>query len=83
MIKKHPEEWAAIEEERKERERKEDRELQRALLQMQMSKREEMKEAVKEESPKTTKAPYICDICGLDFGAKVTRDKHRQTHTQK
>ncbi len=32
MLKKHPQEWAAIEDERKDRERKEDRELQRLLL---------------------------------------------------
>lgn len=32
MRKKHPQEWAAIEEERKEKERQEDRKLQQALL---------------------------------------------------
>jgi len=38
MVKKHPQEWAAIEEERKERERQEDRELQRLILAGQVPK---------------------------------------------
>jgi len=38
MMKKHPQEWAAIEEERKERERQEDRELQRLILSGQAEK---------------------------------------------
>ena len=41
MLKKHPQEWAAIEDERKERERQEDRALQKLLL----------KGAVKEDKP--------------------------------
>ena len=38
MIKKHPQEWAAIEEEKRERERQEDRELQKLLLSRQAEK---------------------------------------------
>ena len=38
MLKKHPQEWAAIEEERKESERQEDRALNRLLLQSQVTK---------------------------------------------
>ena len=36
MIKKHPQEWAAIKAEKEEREKQEDRELQRMLLKSQM-----------------------------------------------
>lgn len=38
MLKKHPKEWATIEDERKDRERAEDRELNRALLAANMPK---------------------------------------------
>lgn len=37
MVKKHPQEWAAIKSEKEEREKAEDRELQRALLANQLS----------------------------------------------
>jgi len=40
MIKKHPQEWAAIEEERKEKERQEDRALQQLLIESQLPKEE-------------------------------------------
>lgn len=41
MKRKHPQEWAAIEEERKEKERQEDRTLQKLLLASQANKLEE------------------------------------------
>jgi len=41
MIRKHPQEWAAIKEERDRKEKEEDRALQRALLAQQLGKQEE------------------------------------------
>lgn len=79
MMKKHPQEWAAIEEERKEKERQEDRALQRLLLTSQMPK-EPGAPPIEQVPQKTSKAPFICDICGVDFGAYVTMEKHKLTH---
>lgn len=62
MIKKHPQEWRAIEDERKEKERQEDRELQRLLLGRQVNQQ-------------ATKP--ICDICGADFGTEKALEKHK------
>ena len=74
MVKKHPQEWAAIEEERKEGERQEDRALQRLLLKAQLPK-EEKAEPTK---AKIVKAPFVCDVCGADFGSQITMEKHKQ-----
>ncbi len=78
MLKKHPQEWAAIEEERKEKERQEDRQLQRLLLENQMQKESTPAPPVEDMPQETSKAPFICDICGADFGAQITRDKHKE-----
>lgn len=64
MRLKHPQEWAHIEEERKEKERQEDRELQRAILGRVVRNQEESEEvettAVAVEN--TTEAPlYVSD----------------------
>lgn len=80
MMKKHPQEWAAIEEERKEKERQEDRALQRLLLTSQMPKEPTPAPTIEQVPQETSKAPFICDICGLDFGAKITLEKHKATH---
>lgn len=73
MKKRHPQEWEAIEKERKDRERAEDRALQRALIEGVTRK------AVPETE--SNKAPFICDICKADFGAQVILDKHKEeTH---
>ena len=75
MIKKHPQEWAAIEAERTDKEKKEDRELQRLLLTNQV---ERQKGAGKTE--KNPKALFVCDVCGADFGTQAILEKHKQTH---
>jgi len=80
MLKKHPQEWAAIEEERKEKERQEDRALQRLLLTSQMPKEPTAAPSIEQVPQKTSKAPFVCDICGADFGAQITLDKHKATH---
>lgn len=80
MKKKHPQEWAAIEEERKTAEREQDRALQHALLTQQLEKRREIAQEVEQESQKSSKASFICDICGADFGAQITLKRHKETH---
>ncbi len=80
MIKKHPQEWAAIEEERKERERQEDRALQRLLLTSQMPSKEVTNDGTqkpqKEEEIKKT--PFVCETCGADFGTQNILNKHKK-----
>jgi len=60
MKRKHPQEWAAIEEERRERERQEDRELQRLLLRGQIGGAEEPKPIVGRE---LSDNEYYCTEC--------------------
>ncbi len=69
MVKKHPQEWAAIKAEKAEKERKEDRELQHLLLRSQLPK-----EGINLVEPKLT-----CDKCGYDFGTQKVLDKHKLT----
>lgn len=81
MLRKHPQEWAAIEEDRKDRERKEDRDFQRAILKGQFPGTQETdngKARQTQEKQEVTKATFICDTCGLDFGAQITMEKHKQ-----
>lgn len=71
MRKKHPQEWAAIEQERTDKEKAEDRALQRLLLAAQAEKSGEPK---KTEQSQTA---FVCDVCGVDFGSKKTMERHR------
>ena len=70
MIKKHPQEWAAIEQERLETERAEDRALQKLLLAQQLNRLETGNTA---SDKKTT---FVCPECKADFGSQKTLDKH-------
>lgn len=78
MKRRHPQEWETIEEERKRKEREEDRALQRLLLSSQLPKEEKPKEEPKQEMPKSDKAPFVCDVCGLDFGAEIILNRHKE-----
>ena len=61
MKKKHPQEWEAIESERKERERQEDRQLQQALLRGRVIDEEEEDE---DEDRELLDGEYRCSKCG-------------------
>ena len=86
MMLRHSQEWAAIELERQEKERAEDRALQRLLLAQQLVKQEEPpKESAaalqpEREPQETDGPPFLCDICKADFGSKKTMREHRKTH---
>lgn len=67
MIKKHPQEWKAIDEAQKKAEADEDRQLRRLLIQSQLPK------ALKSDK-------FLCDVCQADFGSQITLDKHKLTH---
>ena len=81
MLKKHPQEWAAIDEEQKSKEKEEDRALQRLLIAQQLEKLEKGTKEM-EETPKTGKPKFICDICNADFGTQVIMEKHKAIHKQ-
>ena len=87
MQLKHKAEWAAIEAEKKEKERQEDRALQQYLVAQAAGAigkpKPEVKEEPKVEAPKSEKALYICDVCGADFGSQKTLDKHKQEQHEK
>jgi len=77
MQRRHPQEWATIEEERKEKERQEDRQLQRALLELQT---ENLKAAQENEqvSKKVSDEPekFACETCGKEFAYRKSYKKH-------
>ena len=68
MKSKHRAEWAAIEEERRQKERLEDRQLQQFLL----------TKAFIEATEKPKKTAFVCDVCGADFGAQAILEKHKR-----
>ena len=88
MKHRHPQEWEAIDKERKDKEREEDRALQRLLIAQQLGKLEagnkemeaaqkpeqELKEVGKEETQ-----TFTCMNCGKEFAYK----KSCKNHTKK
>ncbi len=76
MKKKHPQEWATIEEEKKTKEKEEDRALQRLLLLNQTSKVSKETEATTEPEPvKSLKCPQ----CGAgDFKSEKALKHHTE-----
>jgi len=64
MELKHPQEWKTIEVERVEKEKAEDRALQRLLIESQMGRTTK------------TKDEFFCESCGANFGSQKTLDKH-------
>lgn len=77
MIKKHPQEWKAIDDEIKERERQEDRQLQRAMI--QGISKESVQETVTETVTEKPKAPFVCPICKKEYKHHKTYKKHVKT----
>ena len=88
MRSKHRVEWAAIEKERIDRERQEDRKLQQLMVESIARKPIEPTQPIAEttrtiivenvtekEAKKTT---FICDACGADFGSAKTLDNHKK-----
>ena len=77
MSKKHPQEFRAIEEERLEKERQEDRELTRLLLKERAAPAPAVVEPIV-----AAKQEFYCSKCGSNFGAVQIRDKHELTCTK-
>jgi|SRR3972149_2288819 len=77
MKKKHPQEWAAIDEEKKTKEKEEDRALQRLLLTNQLGKAEKTMETLP-DAPKS-KSELFCNKCGANFTNKKVLEKHEET----
>lgn len=69
MQKKHPQEWAAMEQEKKERERQEDRQLQKLILEGAAKKQEN--------------DVFTCDVCGKNFASKIALVGHSRKHKKK
>jgi hypothetical protein len=88
MIHKHPQEWATIEEERKEREKEEDRALQRLILARAVGETPKQPEKVEEVStnvetaemnetaPALEPEKFVCQNCGKEFTYQKTYKKH-------
>jgi len=73
MRLKHPREWESIDNERKEKERKEDRELQRAYL--------EALAASKGIQTKENKEEYKCEVCGKVVSTPLALAGHKRSHS--
>jgi len=73
MRLKHPREWESIENERKEKERQEDRELQRAVLAGLAAPKVEPK----------IETEYKCDVCGNTFKNALGLAGHKRSHIRK
>lgn len=71
MKSKHRAEWATIEQERVERERQEDRRLQQLMVEAVAGK-------TIEAAGEAKKSVFVCDVCGADFGAQITLEKHKK-----
>ena len=85
MVKKHPQEWLAIKAEKDEREKAEDRTLQRLLIAQQVNKivDKPVDKPVSEQIDKPVDKPvdkpkFICDVCGADFGVQTIMDTHKR-----
>ena len=82
MIKKHPQEWAAIRAEKETKEKQEDRELQRLLIAQQLeklkagSKETNTTQPIEQVDPKVNNKLFICENCGKQF----TYRKHYRNH---
>ena len=85
MKHRHPQEWEAIDKERKDKEREEDRALQRLLIAQQLGKLEagnkEMEAAQKPEQvlKEVSDTKFHCINCGKEFAYK----KSYRNHTKK
>ena len=82
MKKRHPSAWATIEKERQDKERQEDRDLQRALLVSATGNfKPEAKEEPKEETkPQPDKRVYKCDKCDFKTDHPLALAGHKRTH---
>ena len=72
MIKKHPKEWNAIEDLRKERERQEDRADARLLRETLRGNAEKLVRAERQME--------TCDICGKEVNGKLALSGHKRSH---
>ena len=83
MQLKHRAEWAAIEEDRKDRERQEDREMQQKMMEAMAGKAQTPVESQVEPEVQTPK--FICDSCGQvcksAFGLRSHNRQHNRTKT--
>jgi len=75
MLKKHKQEWAAIEDERKERERQEDRQLQHLILGKAVGAKVEVK-------PIQQDGEFICDVCEKRFTKRIALEGHKRSHNK-
>ena len=81
MIKKHPQEWAAIKAEKEAKEKAEDRALQRLLLAQQLNKLEKSKEEPAEEIREEQQGQVlVCETCGKVFKYKKSYKSHLKEH---
>jgi len=79
MQLKHKAEWATVEEERKQQERLEDRELQRALIQGVTGQGKPASVVESPEEPQVVSAnrePLVCESCGKTYIHQKSYRKH-------
>ena len=93
MKSKHPQEWETLEQERVDRERQEDRALQKMILELQLGK--QPVEILSKVPPETTElksddfsgktntetplGKFPCPKCGKEFAYQKTQKKHTKT----
>lgn len=77
MNLKHPKEWDSLESERKDRERLEDRELQKMMI-ASITKTPLSEPVVEATNP--IDEVYKCDICGKEVSSPLALAGHKRTH---
>lgn len=76
MKHRHPQEWEAIEEERKAKEKEEDRAFQRLLLAQGLEKTPATKSEPVSDAAKSKSEVLICPNCKADFTNEKVFEKH-------
>ena len=88
MQKRHQMEWATLEQEKKDAQEKENRDFQRlmmsnarmpapAVAQEIVPKIEDKPPVEASSALQVGKEPFVCDVCGADFGLKKALENHK------
>jgi len=82
MKKRHPSAWATIEKERTDRERQEDRDLQKLLIQSATNRNSVPTPAVEAQEQTQSLTEFKCKTCGKGFPTLLALTGHNMSHNK-